>query len=275
LVQEPFQRSPKTNVERDTLENSLSGKQEENIFSGGLLASPSRRSNSLPTNIEEDFIPEQKEVSKRNDQNRVSEPKSFSTNDMKNYQPKQTSLLGSKIPFTNTGKQEESVMSTVSPLEEFLKTFKPKSSAFIKLKDSQTKANKFLSETKSGKKKLLSFEAEPSNYVFESSSHSSDPRKTSRLSASSRKTIDEFLKTFEPKSSKFTHLKSGQHKAPKVSSESTFVSFQNSHPASDSSSHSSSHPEPDSRAPKNLKSTTNKIHNSSLIVHRRLPTQQH
>merc|ERR1719233_765400 len=273
LVQEPFQRSHKTTVESDKLENSIDGKQEKHIFSGGLLGSPSQRSNSLPTNIEEAFIPEQKEVSKRDDENKVSEPESSSTNNVKNFQPKQTSLFGNKIPFTNKGKQEESVMSPVSPLEEFLKTFKPRSSAFIKIKNRKSKAKKFQSENKFGKKKLLSFEPEPSNYIFESSSHSSDLRKTSSLSASSRKTIDEFLKTFEPKSSKFTHLKSGQNKAQKVSSENTFGSFQNSSPASDSSSHSSSHPEPDSRSPKNLKTTTNKIHNSSLIVHRRLPTQ--
>merc|ERR1719233_1395904 len=270
LVQEPFQISPKTTIESDKLENSIDGKQEKHIFSGGLLGSPSQRSNSLPTNIEEAFIPEQKEVSKRDDENKVSEPKSSSTNNVKNFQPKKTSLFGSKIPFTNKGKQEESVMSPVSPLEEFLKTFKPKSSAFIKLRNRKNKAKKFLSKTKSGKKKLLSFEAEPSSYIFESSSQTSDPRKTSSLSPSSRKTIDEFLKIFEPKSPKFTHLK---NKAQKVSSESTFGSFQNSAPASDSSSHSSSHPEPDSRSPKNLKTTTKKIHNSSLIVHKRLPTQ--
>merc|ERR1719233_775320 len=270
LVQEPFQKSPKTTVESDKLENSIDGKQEKHIFSGGLLGSPSQRSNSLPTNIEEAFIPEQKEVSKRDDQNKVSEPKSSSTINVKNFQPKQTSLFGNKIPFTNKGKQEESVMSPVSPLEEFLKTFKPRSSAFIKLRNRKNKAKKFLSKTKSGKRKFLSFEAEPSNYIFESSSQTSDPRKTGRLSASSRKTIEEFLKTFEPKSPKFTHLK---NKAQKVSSENTFGSFQNSSPASDSTSHSSSHPEPDSRSPKNLKTTTKKIHNSSLIVHRRLPTQ--
>merc|ERR1719233_2884314 len=270
LVQEPFQISPKTTVESDKMENSIDGKQEKHIFSGGLLGSPSQRSNSLPTNIEEAFIPEQKEVSKRDDQNKVSEPESSSTNNVKNFQPEQTSLFGNKIPFTNKGKQEENVMSPVSPLEEFLKTFKPKSSAFIKLRNRKNKAKKFLSKTKSGKKKLLSFEAEPSSYIFESSSQTSDPRKTSSLSPSSRKTIDEFLKIFEPKSPKFTHLK---NKAQKVSSESTFGSFQNSAPASDSSSHSSSHPEPDSRSPKNLKTTTKKIHNSSLIVHRRLPTQ--
>merc|ERR1719233_2457599 len=270
LVQELFQISPKTTVESDKLENSIDGKQEKHIFSGGLLGSPSQRSNSLPTNIEEAFIPEQKEVSKRNDQNKVSEPESSSTNNVQNFQPEQTSLFGSKIPFTNKGKQEESVMSPVSKLEEFLKTFKPRSSAFIKLRNRKNKAKEFLSKTKSGKKKLLSFEAEPSNYIFESSSQASDPRKTGRLSASSRKTIEEFLKTFEPKSSKFTHLKSGQNK---VSSENIFGSFQNSSPASDSSSHSSSHPEPDSRSPKTLKTASKKIHNSSLIVHRRLPTQ--
>merc|ERR1719233_2278341 len=263
LVQEPFQKSPKTTVESDKLENSIDGKQEKHIFLGGLLGSPSQRSNSLPTNIEEAFIPEQKEVSKRDDEDKVSEPKSSSANNVENFQPKQTS-------FTNKGKQEESVMSSVSPLEEFLKTFKPRSSSFIKLRNRKNKAKKFLSKTKSGKKKLLSFEAEPSSYIFESSSQTSDPRKTSSLSPSSRKTIDEFLKIFEPKSPKFTHLK---NKAQKVSSESTFGGFQNSAPASDSSSHSSSHPEPDSRSPKNLKTTTKKIHNSSLIVHRRLPTQ--
>jgi len=290
LFQEPFQISPKTAEESDILETPLDGKKEENISSGGLFGSPSQHSNSLPTDVEKpiestsetnmnNFLDPseleelEKEVFKRDDENKVSEPKYFAANDMKTFQPKQTSLLGNKIHFTYKEKQEESELSTVSPLEEFLKTFKPRSSAFLKLKAKKNKSKKFVSENKFGKKKFSSFEPVPSKSIFESSTHSSDPRETSVLSSSSRKTISEFLKNFEPKSSKLIQLKNSQNKAPNVSSGSKFESFQNSPPAFHSSFNSSIHPKPGSRSSKNLKTSTNKKQQSSLIVHRRLPTQ--
>merc|ERR1719513_209449 len=54
FVQEPEQRSPKPVEESEILENNLDdNKQEEHIFSGGLLGSSSLRSNSIPLEIEE------------------------------------------------------------------------------------------------------------------------------------------------------------------------------------------------------------------------------
>merc|ERR1719513_100208 len=278
FVQEPERRSPKPVEESEILENNLDdNKQEKHIFSGGLLGSSSLRSNSIPLEIEEPTksIPKLK-------QNSVLEPSKF---DDKSF----PFSVDQKRIFKrfDQKKQEESESSTVSKLEEFLKTFKPKSSAFLKLKERQARAKNVLSEYKFGKKKSASLSLETSKSILESpkfkprpigfgknhpvlQSHLSDPRDISRLSSSSQKSIDEFLKAFPSRISKLIQQDS-QQKAHTVSSEDTFQSFQNSSPAFDSSTPSSSYPEHVNQPSKPLKTSTNNPKaKSSLIVHRRL-----
>jgi len=281
FVQELKQISPKSVVESEILENNLDdNKKEEHIFSGGLLGASSLRSNSIPLEIEEPTksIPKLK-------QNNFLEPSKFDDISFLNN----PFSVDQKRIFKRFDKkeQEESESSTGSKLEEFLKTFKPKSSAFIKLKERQARAKNVLSEYKSGKKKSASLLLEPSKSMLESprfkprpigfgknhpvlQSHLSDPRDISRLSSSSQKSIDEFLKAFPSRISKLIQQDS-QQKAHTVSSEDTFQSFQNSSPAFDSSTHSSSYPEHVNQPSKPLKTSTNNPKaKSSLIVHRRL-----
>merc|ERR1719320_659045 len=277
FVQEPAQRSPKPVVESEILENNLDeNKQVKPIFSGGLLGSSSRLSNSLPLEITKS-IPKLK-------QNSVLAPSKF---DDKSFLKNLFSVDPKRIfKRFDKKKQEESESSTGSKLEEFLKTFKPKSSAFLKLKERQARAKNVLSEYKSGKKKSASLLLEPSKSMLESprfkprpigfgknlpvlQSHLSDPRDISRLSSSSQKSIDEFLKAFPSRISKLIQQDS-QQKARTVSSEGTFQNFQNSSPAFDSSTHSSSYPEHVNQPSEPLKATTNPKQKSSLIVHRRL-----
>merc|ERR1719513_161324 len=281
FVQEPEQISPKPVEESEILENNLDdNKQEEHIFSGGLLGASSLRSNSLPLEIGEPTksIPKLK-------QNNFLEPSKFDDISFLNN----PFSVDQKRIFKRFDKkeQEESESSTGSKLEEFLKTFKPKSSAFIKLKERQARAKNVLSEYKSGKKKSASLLLEPSKSMLESprfkprpigfgknhpvlQSPLSDPRDISRLSSSSQKSIDEFLKYFPSRLSKIIQQDS-QQKAHTTSSEGTFQNSQNSPPAFDSSTHSSSYPEHVNQSSKPLKNTTNNLKpKSSLIVHRRL-----
>merc|ERR1719317_43142 len=281
FVQEPEQRSPKPVEESEILENNLDdNKQEEHIFSGGLLGSSSLRSNSIPLEIEEPTksIPKLK-------QNSVLAPSKFYD---KSFLNNPFSVDQKRIfKRFDKNKQEESESSTGSKLEEFLKTFKPKSSAFLKLKERQARAKNVLSEYKFGKKKSASLSLETSKSILESpkfkprpigfgknhpvlQSPLSDPRDISRLSSSSQKSIDEFLKYFPSRLSKIIQQDS-QQKAHTISSEGTFQNFQNSPPAFDSSTHSSSYPEHVNQSSKPLKNTTNNLKpKSSLIVHRRL-----
>merc|ERR1719320_718344 len=284
FVQEPEQRSPKPVEESEILENNLDdNKQEEHIFSGGLLGSSSLRSNSIPLEIEEPTksIPKLK-------QNSVLAPSKF---DDKSFLNNLFSVDQKRIfKRFDQKKQEESESSTGSKLEEFLKTFKPKSSAFLKLKEQQARAKNVVSEYKFGKKKSASLLLEPSKSILESPrfkprpigfgknhpvlqsakvSHFSDPRDISRLPSSSQKSIDEFLKAFPSRISKLIQQDS-QQKAHTVSSEGTFQNFQNSSPAFHSSTHSSSYPEHVNQPSEPLKATTNPKQKSSLIVHRRL-----
>merc|ERR1719513_251293 len=252
FVQELKQISPKPVEESEILENNLDdNKQEEHIFSGGLLGSSSLRSNSIPLDIEEPTksIPKLK-------QNSFLEPSKF---DDKSFLNNPFSVDQKRIfKRFDQKKQEESESSTGSKLEEFLKTFKPKSSAFLKLKERQARAKNVLSEYKFGKKKSTSLSLETSKSILESPrfkprpigfgknhpvlqsakvSHLSDPRDISRLPSSSQKSIDEFLKAFPSRISKLIQQDS-QQKAHTVSSEGTFQNFQNSSPT-----HSSSYPE--------------------------------
>merc|ERR1719477_500210 len=285
FVQEPEQISPKPVVESEILENNLDdNKKEEHIFSGGLVGASSLRSNSIPLEIEEPTksIPKLKQKS-------FLEPSEF---DDKSVLNNQFSVDQKRIfKRFDKKKQKESESSTGSRLEEFLKTFKPKSSAFLKLKERQARAKNVLSEYKSGKKKSASLLLEPSKSILESprfkprpigfgknhpvlqsakASHLSDPRDISRLSSSSQKSIDEFLKAFPSRISKLIQQGS-QQKAHTVPSEGTFQKFQNSSPAFHSSTHSSSYPKHVNQPSKPLKtSTNNPKQKSSLIVHRRL-----
>merc|ERR1719513_78104 len=285
FVQELKQISPKPVEESEILENNLDdNKQEEHIFSGGLLGSSSLRSNSIPLDIEEPTksIPKLK-------QNSVLAPSKF---DDKSFLNNPFSVDQKRIfKRFDKNKQEESESSTGSKLEEFLKTFKPKSSAFLKLKERQARAKNVLSEYKFGKKKSASLSLETSKSILESPrfkprpigfgknhpvlqsakvSHLSDPRDISRLPSSSQKSIDEFLKAFPSRISKLIQQDS-QQKAHTISSEGTFQNFQNSSPAFHSSTHSSSYPEHVNQPSKPSKNTTNNPKpKSSLIVHRRL-----
>merc|ERR1719250_82480 len=281
FVQEPEQISPKPVEESEILENNLDdNKQEEHIFSGGLLGSSSLRSNSIPLEIEEPTksIPKLK-------QNSVLAPSKF---DDKSFLNNPFSVDQKRIfKRFDKNKQEESESSTGSKLEEFLKTFKPKSSAFLKLKERQARAKNVLSEYKFGKKKSASLLLEPSKSILESprfkprpigfgknhpvlQSHLSDPRDISRLSSSSQKSIDEFLKSFPSRLAKIIQQDS-QQKVHTVSSEDTFQNSKNSPSAFDSSTHSSSYPEHVNQPSKPLKNTTNNLKpKSSLILHRRL-----
>merc|ERR1719320_2429141 len=278
FVQELKQISPKSVVESEILENNLDeNKQVKPIFSGGLLGSSSLRSNSLPLEITKS-IPELK-------RNSVLEPSKF---DDKSFLNNLFSVDQKRIfKRFDQKKQEESELSTGSKLEEFLKTFKPKSSAFLKLKERQARAKNVLSEYKFGKKTSASLSLETSKSILESprfkprpigfgknhpvlQSPLSDPRDISRLSSSSQKSIDEFLKYFPSRLSKIIQQDS-QQKAHTISSEGTFQNSPNSPPAFDSSTHSSSYPEHVTQSSKPSKNTTNNPKpKSSLIVHRRL-----
>merc|ERR1719233_2167668 len=272
LLEEPFQTFPtKISVQSESSGKSNLANQEKESFSGGFFGSSSRHSNSAPSEKQEKSIPERnpstfprpkdqpsskkpftlerkplKRVFKKFDQSKVSQPKSkpfttFAKADKKQFQSKLTNIGGEKKPITSQdfnkgklGKSKPSAFSSGSPktLDEFLKTFEPKSSSFGR-----------------GVKPF-------SSQGFK--------KEKSKPSSGSPRTLDEFLKTFEPKN--------GQNKTPKVPSESTFGSFRNSSPLFESSSNSSRHPE-QSRAAKNLKSRTNRKQKSSLIVHRPLDPQ--
>merc|ERR1719233_1440159 len=268
---ENFQRKPLIRVQSDIPGKSNVEKQEGPNSSQGFFGSSSGPSNSVPSEKQEKSIPEQnpsnfprpedqpsskkpftlerkplKRVFKKFDQGKASQPKSkpfttFAKADKKKFQSKLTNIGGEKKTFTSKdfnkgklGKSKPSTFSSGSPktLDEFLKTFEPKSSGFGR-----------------GVKPFTS---------------QGFKKEKSKPSSGSPRTLDEFLKTFEPKSS--------QNKTPKVPSESTFGSFRNSSPVFGSSSNSSKHPE-QSRSAKNLKSRTNKKQKSSLIVHRPLDPQ--
>merc|ERR1719228_644524 len=264
-IKEPFQRKPLIPVQSDRSGKSNVENQKEPNFSQGFFGSSSSKSNSVPSEKQEKSIPEPnpsnfprpedipssqkpftlerkplKRVFKKFDQSKVSQPKSkpfttFAKADKRNFQSKHANFGGKKTPFTNQnfskGKPEKSKPSTFSSgsprtLDEFLKTFEPKSSSFgtgVKPFTSQGLGKNENNKPKSG----------------------------------SPKTLDQFLKTFESKSSKFTQQKNSFGKSP---------------PVFGSSSISSRHPE-QSRSSKNLKSTTNKKTKSSLIVHRPLDPQ--
>merc|ERR1719513_59315 len=134
FVREPEQISPKPVEESEILENNLDdNKQEEHIFSGGLVGASSLRSNSIPLEIEESTksIPKLKQKS-------FLEPSKFDDISFLNN-PFYVDQKRISKRFDQK-KQEESESSTGSKLEEFLKTFKPKSSAFLKLKERQARA---------------------------------------------------------------------------------------------------------------------------------------
>merc|ERR1719317_1904941 len=171
LAREPFQQKTKIAVQSERVGKSHFEKQEDNNFSGVFFGASSGQPNIVPSEIEE-----QKKL--------IPEPN-------QNTFPRSEDQPSSKKPFTLEHK----------PLKRVFKKFDQS-------KVSQPKSKPFTTFAKADPQ---NFKSKPANFggqkrTFtnqDSSKGKQEKSKPSTFSSGSPKTVDEFLKTFESKSSSF------------------------------------------------------------------------